>query len=91
MLAGEPSGAAAMGDDVRDWFAVDGQRNSLTRLDRGDHLTGPVAEVSNPDLYVRQCSTDSVKFGFLEAEGNLLGAIPPRTDRGKPRWRKTRR
>src|SRR5205085_1287036 len=57
MLAREPSSATAVRHDVRDGLAMDGQRDSFAGLDRVDHLAGPVAQITNPDLHVRQCST----------------------------------
>ncbi len=57
MLPGEPPSAAAMGHDVSDGLAMDGQRDSFAGLDRVDHLTRPVAQIPYSDLHVRQCST----------------------------------
>jgi hypothetical protein len=43
--------------DVGHRLSADGQGDSLAGLDGVDHLTGPVAEISNPNFHVRQCST----------------------------------
>jgi len=40
MLARKPAGAASMGHDVRDWFAVDGQGHSLAGLNGVNYLAG---------------------------------------------------
>ena len=57
VLTGEPSGAATVGDDVGDWFAVNGQGDALAGLDGVDHLSSPVAQIANTNLHVRRRST----------------------------------
>src|SRR5947209_15634115 len=58
--AGEPPSATAVGHDVRDRLAMDGQRHSFSRLHGVDHLTGPVTQIADANLHVRQCSTNPI-------------------------------
>jgi hypothetical protein len=56
-VARQPTNAASMRDDVGDRFAVHRKGHLLASLDRIDHLTCAIPEISDTDFHVRQRST----------------------------------
>ena len=57
--ARQPACALTVGHDVGDWLAVYGQGHAFTGPYRVKDLTGPIAQIADAYLHVRQRSTSA--------------------------------